>query len=453
MDEYDYLFVGKTLLAGNHWPTHTYIFGWDWNWLLLAWGDNNLGGISGARHIASLLGIISIAGMYCFTLVLWRNKTTALFAALLLSMEAAHLFTSRLATYDIISFTFFVWSLPAVLLACKAAKYQWLWTLLSAALLVAAVLSKYTALLYLPFIAAIVLFNAPTQAIIGILLIASALGAYVFMHFDQLEVLYNIQINGAHDKNATALDIAIRAMRQLPILLFLSALAIGYSIFCARRQLPGILLLVTMALPLFAYHLLGQNVISLQKHLVYSSLFLIPVVAWGLQRIIENIQLTSARLLSLTSALLIFGLSNYQQLQVMRTSYPDVQAFVPFAQHIQAKESVLSEDPYLFRYLLQDKVSQTQINETTWLDNNRDGLHEHRDVQHAVWDRKFDYVFLNDQQHATGNATLRDMMQLRGYATLLYQPYKLTTMSGTERVGVMSLHARTHNSMSLLNSD
>lgn len=453
MDEYDYLFVGKTLLAGNDWPTHTYIFGWDLNWMLLAWGDLNLGGISGARLIASLLGIVSIAGMYCFALVLWRNRTIALFAALLLSMEGAHLYTSRLATYDVISFTFFVWSLPAVLLACKAQKHRWLWTLLSAALLVAAVLSKYTALLYLPFIAVIVFFNAPKQAIAGIFLITSALGAYVLMHFDQLEVLYNIQINGAHEKNATTLDIVIRSARQLPILLFFSALSIGYSLIYARTVLPTILLLVIMGIPLFAYHLLGQNVISLQKHLVYSSLFLIPAVAWGLQRITENIQLPSARLLTLTGALLIFGLSNYQQLRTMQTSYPNVQAFVPFAQHIQTKESVLSEDPYLFRYLLHDKVSQSQINETTWLDNNGDGLHQHLDVQHAVWDRKFDYVFLNDQQHADGNAKLRDMLMLRGYATLLYQPYELTTMSGTERSGVMSLHARTDSSMSLLISD
>lgn len=453
MDEYDYLFVGKTLLAGNNWPTHTYIFGWNINWLLLAWGDLTFGGISGARLIASLLGVLSIAGIYCFVLVLWRNKTTALIAALLLSLEGAHLYTSKLATYDIISFTFFVWALPAVLLACGATKHRWLWTVCSASLLVAAVLSKYTAAIYLPFIATMVLFYAPKQAIAGIVLIAGAIGTYAFIHFDQLEVLYSIQISGAHDKNATSVDIALRSGRQLFILLIFAIIAIGYSLIYARTAFPRILLLLAMGLPLIMYHLLGQNVISLQKHLVYSSLFLIPIAAWGMQQITTPIRSSKRRIMLLACSLSLFGLSNLQQLEVMQSSYPDVHAVVPFAALIQAKESVLSEDPYLFRYLLHDKVSQSQINETTWLDNNKDGLHEHKDVQHAVWDRKFNYVFLNDQQHANRNEKLRKMLVLRGYSTLLHQPYELTTMSGTTRSGIISLHARTDSNLTMLNSD
>jgi len=106
MDEYDYLFVGKTLLSGGHWPTHSYIFGWDLNWRLLAWGDNLFGGLSGARIIAAILGALSLLGMYSFVYTLWNNNHgVALIAALLLGFEGSHLYTSALATYDIVSFS------------------------------------------------------------------------------------------------------------------------------------------------------------------------------------------------------------------------------------------------------------------------------------------------------------------------------------------------------------
>lgn len=453
MDEYDYLFVGKTLLVGGQWPSHTYIFGWDLNWILLAWGDLNLGGIAGARRIATILGILSIAGMYAFVFFLWRNRTIALLSALLLSVEAAHLYSSSLATYDIISFTFFVWSLPALILACQVTQYHALWTCTAALLLIAAVLSKYTTMIYLPLIAAIVLFHAPKQAAVGIMLIAIALAAYAWAHFEQLQVLYEIQISGAHAKNASSSEIVLRSTNQLLVLVAFTLLSAIYALLYRRKEVIRILCLLLLGLPLFTYHLLGQNVISLNKHLLYSSLFLIPIMAWGVQQILTNSSLTGLRYPLAASIIVLFGVSNYQQLKIMQNSYPDVQPILPFASEIQAEDTILSEDPYLFRYLLYDKVSQSQINETTWLDNNLDGRYEHLDVQQAIWDKKFSYVFLNDQQHAEGNERLRDMLQYRGYVTLLKKPYQLETLSGAQRTGQISLHARSNSTITMLEDD
>ena len=53
IDEYDYLFVGKQLLAGNAWGTYFYIFGSNLNWYILGVGEA-LGGLEGARAIAAL---------------------------------------------------------------------------------------------------------------------------------------------------------------------------------------------------------------------------------------------------------------------------------------------------------------------------------------------------------------------------------------------------------------
>ena len=453
MDEYDYLFVGKTLLSGGFWPTHTYIFGWDFNWLLLAWGDTHIGGLAGARLVAAALGFSSLVAMYLFVLLVWNSKPTALIAALLLGMEAAHLHISKLATYDIISFTFLIWSLPVLILVCRAKPYQWAWTVVASALLVAAVLSKYTAILYLPLIAVLVFVFAPKQGLAGTVLIVSALTAYTLVHFEQLNVLYNIQLNSAHEKNALQLDIVLRSGRQLLLLLLTSLACLLYAVFMRRSAIPVLLALVLMSCPLLVYHLLSQNVISLQKHVVFSSLFLIPIVSWGIHQALILIRQNALKNMLFASMLLLYGSYNYHQLQIIDNSFVNVEPVVPHVQDMLASETVLSEDPYLFRYLLFDKTVQSNINETTWLDNNRDGKHEFRDVEQAIWARKFDYVFLNDQQHAKGNIKLRNMLSQRGYDAILSEPYELTTMSGNKRYGTLSLHARTDRNASLAEID
>jgi len=429
MDEYDYLFVGKTLLGGGHWPTHTYIFGWDINWLLLAWGDTVFGGLHGGRIVAAGFGVVSLAAMYAFVYGLWKSHTTAFIAALLLGFEAAHLYTSALATYDILSFAAFTCALPCILLVCQSSGKPLLWTVCSCIALSIAVLSKYTAVIYLPFIAVLVLWRSPRYALIGMLLITAMLICYAALNFDQLKVLYEIQIQRTHSANATLPDILKRTSRQLWIVCIFAGLGLIHSLIYPRinRRIDTlkILLLIVFSAPLLVYHLVSQNIISLQKHLVYSSLFLIPIMAWWLHEFYtKNSQ------------------SNTRAALVLVCSYPNISEVDSIVSQVDATATILSEDPYLFRYLLFDSVEQSQIYETTWLDNNRDGKHERRDVREAIWDRKFDYVFLNDQQNQNFNAPLREMLLLRNYEPVLNKNYELETMSGKHRYGVISLHRK-----------
>ena len=69
-------------------------------------------------------------------------------------------------------------------------------------------------------------------------------------------------------------------------------------------------------------------------------------------------------------------------------------------------------------------------------------MREHRDIKQAIWDEKFDFVFLNDQQHKQLNTDLRSMLALRNYATVIDEPYTLQTLSGQERTGRLSLYAK-----------
>jgi len=442
MDEYDYLFVGKTLLAGGTWPTLSYIFGWDLSWLLFAWGETVFGGLHGARVIAALFGAVSLVGMYAFVYALWRNHFTALIATLLLGFEGAHLYSSALATYDIISFTAFTCALPCVLYTCQSSSKQLLWAILSSVALSVAVLSKYIAIIYLPIFALLVLLHSPRHAIFGMLIIATVLISYAIHNFEQLRVLYEVQILDTHGTNATHTDILHRTVRQLLMTLVLAGFAIAYSLITRHTQAKKLMALAVFSTPLFIYHLAGQNVISLQKHLVFSSLFLIPIVAWWLQEFYGKGTQSLSKVTVIVSCIVAYAFINVDNLKTMRSSYPDVENINTIANQIESTDFVLSEDPYLFRYLLMDSVAQHQISETTWLDNDLDGKYEESDVEHAVWDKKFDYVFLNDQVHQELNTTLRTMLFIQNYELVFENHYELETMSGEKRFGTISVHRK-----------
>jgi len=406
IDEYDYLFVGKTLLSGGQWPTHSYIFGWDYNWRLLAWGENEFGGMQGARFIAAIVGAFSLLGMYAFVYNLWYRHNIALVATLLLSFEGAHLYTSALATYDIISFTAFTFALPCVLLACQSNRAQLFWTILACVALSLSVLSKYTAIMYLPLLAVLVLWYSPRYALLGTLLITVALVVYTTINYEQLIILYEVQIQRTHSTNATLADIVNRTLRQLGVTIVLVGVALLYCISTGHTQTKKLVILVVFSLPLLLYHTTTQNIISLQKHLAYTSLFLIPIIAWLLLEIYTRGKQTHLSGAIVLACISVYAFVNVSHLRTMQSSYPDVRKVHTIADQIQPTDFVLSEDPYLFRYLLVGKVAQNQISETTWLDNNLDGKHERIDVKHAIWDRKFDYVFLNDQQHKEINTAM-----------------------------------------------
>lgn len=444
MDEYDYLFVGKTLLAGQNWPTHTYIFGWDINWLLFGWAEAGLGGLQGARVISLFLSLVSLGGMYTFVLALWRSQITALVATILLAFEATHLYTGALATYDVISYTAFIWALASITLIIKRNPHINVLTLVACSLLCIAVLSKYTTAIYLPVIAIIIAFRSPLHAGLGALFIVIVLGSYFYLHYGQLMVLIDVQLNGAHAKNANQLDVVFRMTRQLGLLLLLCGLSFLFSLKNQRSALGSFFLLLLCALPLFLYHFLSQNIIALQKHLIYSSIFLIPIASWWIEKLISAESLFRWKPTLAFLSVFGFALYNTHVLNIMRNSAPDMSEVETYAEHITGENTVLSEDPYLFRYHLFDKSHQSQIRETNWLDNNLDGIYEHRDVKHAVWGRKFDYVFLNDQLHKNLNKTLRIMLEQRDYTVVLDEHYELQTLSGETRSGRISLYARNH---------
>ncbi|MDD5392634.1 MAG: phospholipid carrier-dependent glycosyltransferase [Thiothrix sp.] len=451
IDEYDYLFVGKQLLAGKEWRTYFYIFGSNLDWYLLGIGEA-IAGLEGARAVAGLLGLLSLAGMYFFVRQLYGSVVLAGLSVALFAMQAAHIFISKFATYDIIALTFFSLSLAPLLQACeRQGRQRYLALLMAVALFALAVTSKYIVVAYLPLLVLVALWLSPLVGVLFGLGVTLILGIYVGLHWEDLQGLYTIQIKGVHGANSNYEYLLHMETLYLALPLTMWLAALGWQVFRLRGQALRdrttliMLTLLVFALPLAAYHLHGKNMISLYKHLVYALFFLSPVMAWLLWNVLERFNFKLA--VQAVAAAMVLGMVwlNYALLLDMENGYPDVRPIIDAmaAQPIDANTTIASEDPYLMRYAAFGKLSQNHIKELQWMDNNMDGKSEKKDVVEALWDNKFTYVFMDNLIQPTANQDLRGVMKSRGYEKVLEIPWKTTQVMSRQDKGVLELYKST----------
>lgn len=458
IDEYDYLFVGKQLLAGNKWATYGYIFGSNLNWYILGSGEA-VGGLVGARAVAGLFGLLSLVGMYFFVRQLWQSTTVAWLSVALFAMQAAHIFISKLATYDIIALAFFSLSLAPLLLACqREGKARYLALLVAIVLCSLAVTSKYVVVVYVPLLTLAALFLSPLVGLLFGLGMTLVLGTYLGWHWQDLQGLYNIQIKGTHGANASyAYVLRLETLYlALPLLLWLVALGWQWRQRALRDRSTLILLgLLVFALPLAAYHLQGRNMISLYKHLVYALLFLTPVMAWLLWNGLQRFHFQWAA--QAGAAVVVVGMVwlNDGFLRDMQNGYPDVRPIIDaISTHpITEATTIASEDPYVMRYAAFGKLSQNHIKELGWMDNNMDGKFEKKDAVEALWDSKFNYVFLTNLIQPKTNNDLRGVMLSRGYEKVLEIPWQTTQVMSRQDKGVLELYRSTRPPRIPVNED
>ncbi len=451
IDEYDYLFVGKQLLSGGHWKSHFYIFGSDLNWYLLGIGDA-WAGLTGARAISGIFGLLSLVGLYYFVRQLCGHKPLAWLSVALLSIQVGHIFISRFATYDIMALAFFSLSLAPLLLATQSSgKARYLPTLLAIGLFSLAVTSKYIVIVYFPALVLLALLASPRVGALFGVGVTAILATYAGWHWHDLQGLYRVQILGVHGENSSYLFIGKMELIYLALPLTLWLVAFGWQAFRRGKAIFHdatsriMLLLLVFALPLVAYHLHGRNMISLYKHMVYASFFLSPVMAWLLFNLMQHFNFKWA-VQAVTAGIVVGMLAlNYQQLRDLENAYPDVRPVMEAMQTlpIDAQTTIASEDPYLMRYALFNQVRQPQIKELRWMDNNMDGKYENKDTLDALWDNKFNYVFLNNLLHPNLNQKLRGMMKTRGYEKVLDIPWQTNEIMSRQHKGNLELYKRT----------
>lgn len=456
LDECDYMFVGRVLLSGVEWKTHTYIFSSDLPLLLMGVADR-LGGYLAARSLAAVLGVWSLWWYYRAVKALFGNEEhtqsngeqTARWATLILALQAPHIFISKFATYDIVCMAFFapaLWAAAKALRDERGAAVAMRYALLAAALLVCAVMSKYIALAYAPILVLLLFTRSRSAAVAAFALGAVALGAYVFAHREDLLALYRLQILGDHKANSTYAQI-LSIIGQYCGLLFVLTVAAWLLVRSKTTFLsPWLYLcLLVCALPLPLYHIYTRDLLSLNKHAVYATLFLAPIVADMLRRGFDAPLLPRWRihLFAIIAIAAMAALAWYHVGQMQR-AFPNTARVVNYVrEHSTPQTSIMSEDPYLFRYHFYPTLPIAQLAEITWFDNNMDGKHEEQDVVDALWEGKFEYVYINEQNTSYElRRKLTEGVLPRCYEKVYEEPYNISQVMNRHDAGALQLYRR-----------
>jgi hypothetical protein len=443
VDEADYLFVSRLLQRGESWPTRTYMFSSDLPLYLLGVGEQ-FGGLIGGRIVSVVFGLASLYSFYRAVLLVFKDFSVALLAVLLFGIQAPHIFISKFATYDVICLALFATSLWMFIAACIGhEKSVARWAIGSGVTFFLAMMSKYIVLIYGPllFMTAFVLRRRAGWLFALVVMLCTI--AYLGYYHADLAVLFHNQIATAHSVNATYGEIlGITALYLTPL-----SLLWGWAFYRSwtHREFacsPSILsLFLVFALPLIGYHLKTRDMISLYKHVVYSALFLCPVGALLLRTLLQERRFRNLNVMIVSGVLLMMTAVECFHVKEMEHAYPDPRPMLEWLMpQVDAQTTILSEDPYLFRYAFFPLVSNNNMFEVTWFDNDLDGRATAQDVIDAVWDGKFDYIYLNGLIDPVVATKLRNEVLYHKYDRVLDLPFSTSRVMSKITSGSLSLY-------------
>lgn len=429
MDEYNYLFVGKNLLEGTYWNTKSYIFSSDLPFYILGLGDYFYG-IAGARLINEFLALISLFLFYKATKLIY-SKEVALLASLLLFIQANFIFIGKFATYDTIAllfFNLFIFFMAKIFTTKQENNLNYLYASSS---LVLAILCKYIVIIYLPFFVLFLLYKKDSKKILLSLVPIITLALYFFYYKIEILELYHNQVLSVHLKNASTLNI-------LKEIIYYSYDKLLFAIFLIYKR-ENISSKNTFSLYLFYaslimvfYHLISSDYISLYKHINYFFIFVIPIIAEKLYFLLNY----SSRkdYLVVNTLLVIAMLFSLNTILKIESSYPNTSKIRPIIDSISDKALILSEDPYLFRYSLFNKLDPLNIVELNFTSEET--------LLKQIKNNKFDYIYLNGLVNPELSKKVRAIINRKVYKLELSEAYLLSKVVSTIDSGSIELYKK-----------
>lgn len=316
LDETSGLSVARVLREQVPWNTYSYAPGSHIPLHLLGIGDE-LGGLIGARAMSALLGVCSLGFVFGGTRALFGSTRVAGWAALLLAMQAPHLFISKLATGDCAAFCFFTGAMWLLIEGLSRRHIGWLYCMLASVGFAIAVLCKYVVVVQAPVLILVLAVRRPRLLLAALLPCAVLLADYLQRHWNDLGVLVADQLAqlGAAPGSRLGLlhDAALYVAPMLA--LALASLAMQVSRTGAEwRAIRMHLFLLLLAAPIVALHVIAGDATGLAKHLVYPLLALSLPAAWFLHRIARRHGAVSVAI-----AAALGGLGMHQSAQLERS--------------------------------------------------------------------------------------------------------------------------------------
>lgn len=437
LDEAIYTGVGQDLLQGIY--SHnavSYLFG-SYLYPVLSGMINTIGGITAIRMASAVLMCAASVFIYFTTRKLFGYKA-ALFSMALFLFNGNILNLGQLAVYDSLALPFLAASLFFLVTAATSQQHQRRLILASSACAIAATLSKYIGLIYLPalFLTAFVLFRltgAPSRHALVTLIkyfvfpIVQTLSVYTAFYWNEL-----IQVVQAQGFSSAPRWLVLKIIGQEIGFIILLALA-GLALFAAAitrnrdhnfQLLPWIersefnwnkitlvsrilflalfliLLSAWLAAPL--QHWLTANSRSLWKNCAYSLVFLSPLAGYCAATFVEslrsrNLTINIIGIISLCAGIFYFADKALDSNWSFHQSWPNIEKQIIYLQEAGLNENsrVLAEGMDVYKYYFAAEIDKGQEWNNFWY-MDYDGISGQEGALAAIRDGALDFIIIDD---------------------------------------------------------
>lgn len=255
-----------------------------------------IAGITGSRFLNVLFGALFIEGVFLFTVHISPGDTkhkiiAGLFSALVIAFSSIGFYISRLATYDLPSFYFFLISLVFLLRGLEKQIDHGKWFFFSAFFLFLSFATKIIIGIYLPFIFTLSFLASRRLGKVNLRFWVKYfvvpffvfLSLYIGFNLNALMAYTSSQANREHVDGARILA---TYWENTSYVWYLWAIAsVGLLV---KKQFAIFAGLTFISLFIIATHLLTHRWSTLDKHTFLSIMFLAPLIGIGFSNIIES---------------------------------------------------------------------------------------------------------------------------------------------------------------------
>jgi hypothetical protein len=424
-----------------------------------------LGGVMALRVGAAVTTTAASIFIYLTTRQIFEERA-ALFAMILFGLSGASISLGQLAVYDTLAVPFLALSLYLIVRAAWETEQQPYYLLGSSAAMVGAALSKYIGLIYIPAIAGtgfvfFLLRGRTFRHTIKEMLLywlwpaGIVLASYGLFHFRDL-----IQVaTGQGYTAAPAVEIIAVILQEIApvaalamagvclILLYLlglpmavpPALALDQQRLSRKRKIVlrgGMMVILCGLVVLYLagplYHVLGGNIRSLWKNVLYSLIFLAPLgghfLAW-LIRQGEKVKEPAARfvgLLTLSALMVLFVNHSLSLHEAHRMGWPNVENVITYLQQAGLDENsrVVAEAMDVFEYYFDFGTDDRLIWSSLWYAYYEEPADVGEEpklikgpeaVELGIRNRYYDFVILDDYYAPGSRQTLTPVLTEAGY--------------------------------------
>lgn len=403
LDESSYILIGKLGVFSANWFEYnpaTWMGGAFFLYPSFSALASLFGGIVGARALSALVGTAAVPLIYLLVRNLrvfaegHLNKLAGIISAFLFTISALPLILSRLATYDILSFTFFILGLVFLEEIFLSRRLQL--APFAAASFLLAFLTKYFAaayfLLVVPAYFLIVWknFNQKDRLIYLVYFLAPllvGLELYFILNFENLVVFWQEQV-AAKDKTSLILSIFLS---NVSITFVLASAALIYLFIESRKKIILPLTIFFSPAIILLFHLSSGRAMALEKHAIFAVAAFLAIIGIASARILRDSLIIG---ICLTVALFILlGIDSYRRVLNFQASWPNsTQAMQFLKSRVTPSDRILAQEGSA-TVLLYDKIIPGQVN-TLFSFDYKDLSGEEAYLE-ALRDRYFDYIQLD----------------------------------------------------------